>query len=73
VPALFHSIWAQTATGSGYSQIHSDARGWRSIPVFGDGTMGRDYTFVDDIVAGVRSAIDYEAHSSTGLHSTYSI
>jgi UDP-glucuronate 4-epimerase len=30
------------------------------IPVFGDGTTRRDYTFIDDIVAGVRAAIDYE-------------
>jgi UDP-glucuronate 4-epimerase len=29
------------------------------IPVFGDGTTRRDYTFVEDIIAGVRSAIDY--------------
>ena len=31
----------------------------KSIPVFGDGTTRRDYTFVDDIIAGVRAAIDY--------------
>jgi UDP-glucuronate 4-epimerase len=31
------------------------------IPVFGDGTTRRDYTFVDDIIAGVRAAIDYDA------------
>jgi UDP-glucuronate 4-epimerase len=31
------------------------------IPVFGDGTTRRDYTYVDDIVAGVRAAMDYEA------------
>jgi UDP-glucuronate 4-epimerase len=30
------------------------------IPVFGDGSMGRDYTFVDDIVSGVLAAIDYQ-------------
>ncbi len=30
------------------------------IPVFGDGTTRRDYTFVEDIVAGVRAAMDYE-------------
>ncbi len=29
------------------------------IPVFGDGTTRRDYTFIDDIIAGVRAAIDY--------------
>jgi len=31
-----------------------------AIPVFGDGFMGRDYTFVDDTVAGVLAAVDYE-------------
>ncbi|HEX8775825.1 MAG TPA: SDR family NAD(P)-dependent oxidoreductase [Pyrinomonadaceae bacterium] len=29
------------------------------IPVFGDGLTRRDYTFVDDIIAGVRAAVDY--------------
>jgi UDP-glucuronate 4-epimerase len=28
------------------------------IPVFGDGTTGRDYTFVDDIVDGIVRALD---------------
>jgi UDP-glucuronate 4-epimerase len=32
----------------------------KPIPVFGDGTTRRDYTYVDDIIAGVRAAIDYE-------------
>jgi UDP-glucuronate 4-epimerase len=31
------------------------------IPVFGDGTTRRDYTYIDDIIAGVRAAIDYAA------------
>ena len=31
------------------------------IPVFGDGTTRRDYTFIDDIVRGVVGAIDYDA------------
>jgi UDP-glucuronate 4-epimerase len=30
-----------------------------AIPVFGDGSTRRDYTFVDDIIQGVRAAIDY--------------
>jgi UDP-glucuronate 4-epimerase len=30
------------------------------IPVFGDGTTRRDYTYVDDIIAGVRASMDYE-------------
>ncbi|HXM23209.1 MAG TPA: GDP-mannose 4,6-dehydratase [Terriglobales bacterium] len=31
----------------------------RPIPVYGDGSMGRDYTYVDDIVAGVLSSLEY--------------
>jgi UDP-glucuronate 4-epimerase len=36
----------------------------REIPVFGDGTSGRDYTYVDDIVDGVVAALD----RATGFH-----
>jgi UDP-glucuronate 4-epimerase len=36
----------------------------REIPVFGDGTSGRDYTYVDDIIEGVVSALD----RVTGFH-----
>jgi UDP-glucuronate 4-epimerase len=31
------------------------------IPVFGDGSTRRDYTYVADIVSGIRAAIDYRA------------
>jgi UDP-glucuronate 4-epimerase len=31
----------------------------QSIPVFGDGATRRDYTYIDDIMQGVRAAIDY--------------
>jgi UDP-glucuronate 4-epimerase len=30
----------------------------RSIPVYGDGGMMRDYTYIDDIIAGTTAAID---------------
>lgn len=33
----------------------------RPIQVFGDGSSRRDYTYVDDIIQGVRAAIDYDA------------
>jgi UDP-glucuronate 4-epimerase len=32
----------------------------RPIPVFGDGSMRRDYTYIDDIIQGVMAAIKYE-------------
>ncbi|HEY6508193.1 MAG TPA: NAD-dependent epimerase/dehydratase family protein, partial [Vicinamibacterales bacterium] len=30
------------------------------IPMFGDGSTRRDYTFVDDVIGGIRAAMDYE-------------
>jgi UDP-glucuronate 4-epimerase len=32
----------------------------KPIPVFGDGTSRRDYTYIDDIIDGVVAAIDYD-------------
>jgi UDP-glucuronate 4-epimerase len=43
--------------------IHKFARLIRAgkpIPVFGDGSTRRDYTFIDDIVSGIRRALDYD-------------
>lgn len=43
--------------------IHKFARLMTSgepIPVFGDGSTRRDYTFIDDIISGVRAAINYD-------------
>lgn len=33
----------------------------KPIQIFGDGTTRRDYTYIDDIIQGVRAAIDYDA------------
>ena len=44
--------------------IHKFARriaSGESIEVFGDGSMSRDYTYVDDIVGGIIGAIDWTA------------
>src|SRR6266403_150479 len=46
--------------------IHKFARlmsAGKAIPVFGDGSARRDYTFIDDIISGVRAAIDYDGSS----------
>ncbi|CAN5829532.1 GDP-mannose 4,6-dehydratase [soil metagenome] len=40
-----------------FSQLITDDK---PIQVFGDGTTRRDYTFIDDIIQGVRAAIDYD-------------
>jgi UDP-glucuronate 4-epimerase len=33
------------------------------IPLFGDGDSRRDYTYVDDTVAGIRAAMEYDSSS----------
>lgn len=32
----------------------------KPLPIFGDGSSGRDYTFVDDIVAGILAALEFD-------------
>jgi UDP-glucuronate 4-epimerase len=44
--------------------IHKLARAMlrgEPFPFFGDGSSSRDYTYIDDIIAGVRAAIDFQA------------
>jgi UDP-glucuronate 4-epimerase len=39
----------------------------QTITLFGDGTQSRDYTYCDDIVAGVIAAIDWTEAAPLGL------
>jgi UDP-glucuronate 4-epimerase len=39
----------------------------RTLTLFGDGTQARDYTFCDDIIAGVLSAISWSASAPVGV------
>jgi UDP-glucuronate 4-epimerase len=39
----------------------------RPLPIYGDGSTGRDYTYVSDIVAGVVAAIDYDPGHSKAV------
>lgn len=49
----------------------------KPIPVFGDGSTSRDYTYVDDIVQGICSAIQYSGSKyeiiNLGNHQTISL
>src|SRR6267378_4864542 len=38
----------------------------KPVPIFGDGSTARDYTYVEDIVTGVLAALDYELQPSSG-------
>jgi UDP-glucuronate 4-epimerase len=38
----------------------------KPLPIFGDGSTGRDYTYVDDIVAGVLAAVTWLPQSADG-------
>ncbi|MGB7070509.1 MAG: GDP-mannose 4,6-dehydratase [Pyrinomonadaceae bacterium] len=41
-------------------KFSKSVRDGKPIQVFGDGSTRRDYTYVDDIIQGVRAAIDYD-------------
>ncbi len=50
--------------------IHAFARRMadgRPLVLFGDGTQARDYTYCDDIVAGVVAAVDWTAGAPVGM------
>ena len=38
----------------------------RPLPIFGDGSSGRDYTYVDDIVTGILAAMEYVPEPGPG-------
>jgi len=38
----------------------------KPLPIFGDGSTGRDYTFVDDIVAGILAALERMPQTENG-------
>ena len=39
----------------------------KPLPMFGDGSTGRDYTYVDDIVAGIGSCLTYDPRDTEGI------
>ena len=60
--------------------IHKFARlilDGQRVPVYGDGSASRDYTFIQDIVGGIRAAMEYEDTSyeviNLGNHRTVTL
>jgi UDP-glucuronate 4-epimerase len=46
----------------------------RDVPVFGDGSTGRDYTYVDDIVAGISAAARWcSDHEGEGRYEIFNL
>jgi UDP-glucuronate 4-epimerase len=43
------------------------------IPIYGDGLSGRDFTYIDDIVAGLMSSIDYADASAPGEYQVFNL
>jgi len=45
------------------------------LPIFGDGTAGRDYTYVDDIVSGILAALDckLQADQQGGAYEVFNL
>jgi len=43
------------------------------IPIYGDGTTERDYTYVDDIVNGIERALDWSVRSDAGCFEIFNL
>jgi UDP-glucuronate 4-epimerase len=56
-----------------YYRFTADIFAGRPIPVYGDGLQRRDFTYIDDIVAGVLGALDRPPSSDTSPHRLYNL
>jgi UDP-glucuronate 4-epimerase len=72
VPAVLHRVRPAAAAGPGDPQVHPADQPGEPVPFFGDGTTSRDYTFVEDTVAGITKALErcdrYRCTTSAGAH-----
>jgi len=51
-----------------YYRFVMDIFAGKKIPVFGDGSQSRDFTYIDDIVAGIIAALDRPPQSGAGAN-----
>lgn len=56
-----------------YYRFTADALAGNAAPVYGDGTQSRDFTYVDDIVAGVIAALDRPPASDALPHRLFNL
>jgi UDP-glucuronate 4-epimerase len=56
-----------------YYRFTADIFAGRAIPVYGDGKQKRDFTYIDDIVAGVLGALDRPPGSNAAPHRLYNL
>jgi UDP-glucuronate 4-epimerase len=56
-----------------YYRFTADALAGQAAPVYGDGSQRRDFTYIDDIVAGVIAALDRPPNSNTLPHRLYNL
>jgi len=51
-----------------YYRFVADTFAGKKIPVFGDGSQSRDFTYIDDIVAGILAALDRPPQAGSGAN-----
>jgi len=56
-----------------YYRFAADILAGKPIPVYGDGSQSRDFTYVDDIVAGVIAALDRPPASNASPHRLFNL
>ena len=56
-----------------YYRFTADIFAGKPIPVYGDGSQSRDFTYIDDIVAGVIGALDRPPHSNASPHRLFNL
>jgi UDP-glucuronate 4-epimerase len=56
-----------------YYRFVMDIFAGKKIPVFGDGAQQRDFTYVDDIVAGILAAMDHPPQSNAQPHRLFNL
>ncbi|HXM23325.1 MAG TPA: NAD-dependent epimerase/dehydratase family protein [Terriglobales bacterium] len=66
LPSILHRLRPQTRPDLAIHKFTALMEAGKPVPIFGDGSTGRDYTYVDDIAAGVLAALDHTLNPADG-------